>query len=73
MIINESFPGKVHAVAITDVGARHTAMGLTNQDCSAFYFQDDQFFMAVSDGVGSCNPCAKSLVTLHVQFCVKWV
>ena len=55
MIINESFPGRVHAVAITDVGARHTAMGLPNQDCSAFYFQDDQFFMAVSDGVGSCK------------------
>ena len=54
MIINESFPGKVHAVAITDIGARHTAMGLPNQDCSAFYFHDDQFFMAVSDGVGSC-------------------
>lgn len=55
MIINESFPGKVHAVAITDIGARHTAMGLPNQDCSAFYFHDDQFFMAVSDGVGSCK------------------
>lgn len=55
MIINESFPEKVHAVAITDVGARHTAIGLPNQDCSAFYFQDDQFFMAVSDGVGSCK------------------
>ena len=55
MIINESMSGKVHAVAITDVGARHTAMGLPNQDCSAFYFQDNQFFMAVSDGVGSCK------------------
>lgn len=55
MIINESYTGKVHAVAITDIGAGHTALGLPNQDCSAFYIKDDQFFIAVSDGVGSCK------------------
>lgn len=55
MIINEAYPGNVHAVAITDIGARHVAMGAPNQDCSAFYYHDGAFFMAVSDGVGSCK------------------
>lgn len=59
MIIRESSSRKGYAVTITDTGDRHLAMNMPNQDSSDFYLKDDQFFMTVSDGVGSCKHAAQ--------------
>ena len=54
MIINEAQRGKLHAVAITEAGAKHTAEDSPNQDCSGFLLKDNGFVLSVADGVGSC-------------------
>ena len=54
MIINETHKGNLHAVAITEAGAKHTAEDSPNQDCSGFLVEDNGFVLSVADGVGSC-------------------
>ncbi len=54
MIINEAHKSNLHAIAITEAGAKHTAEDSPNQDCSAFLVEDNGFVLSVADGVGSC-------------------
>ena len=55
MIINESFENGIHAVSISEAGAKHKATNLPNQDCCAFMMDGESFLIAVADGVGSCK------------------
>ena len=43
------------AVSLTETGENHIKMGVPNQDAVGFDFMNDDFVLAVSDGVGSCK------------------
>lgn len=67
MIINEARRGNLHAVAITEAGAKHTAEDSPNQDCSGFLIEDNDFVLSVADGVGSCaNAREGSMLACHI-------
>lgn len=46
--------GDITVVALTDIGTNHRAMLMPNQDAIRFSFSDEDFVLAISDGVGSC-------------------
>ncbi len=43
------------AVSLTEIGENHVKTGIPNQDAVGFDFMNDDFVLAVSDGVGSCK------------------
>lgn len=55
MISKEERHGKLTFVTVSDIGSNHRALLMTNQDAAAFLCVDEDFVLAVSDGVGSCK------------------
>lgn len=54
MIAKEEQRGDMHAVIVTDTGVSHRLSNKPNQDAVLYSFLEDDFVLAVSDGVGSC-------------------
>ena len=54
MITSREQYGDYTFVTVSDIGVNHKVQGIPNQDAVMFYFANDDFAMAVSDGVGSC-------------------
>jgi serine/threonine protein phosphatase PrpC len=55
MILKVETKGKLTYVSATKIGVNHDKLGLPNQDAIAFKSIDENFVLAVSDGVGSCR------------------
>lgn len=55
MILNSKITGKYSCVSLTEIGVSHKEMGIPNQDAICMEIENDNFVMAVSDGVGSCK------------------
>ena len=47
--------GDYHFIAVSDIGINHRIKGIPNQDAVLFHNTEDNFILAVSDGVGSCD------------------
>lgn len=47
--------GDYHFIAVSDIGINHRIKGIPNQDAVLFHSYGENFMLAVSDGVGSCN------------------
>ncbi|OUQ61831.1 hypothetical protein B5E56_00720 [Flavonifractor sp. An112] len=58
MISKEEQHGDLYAVVITDTGISHRLSNTPNQDAVLYAFMEDDFVLAVSDGVGSCPKAA---------------
>ena len=54
MISREQQTQGLTFVTATDIGSNHRALLMPNQDAVDFIFDDEDFVLAVSDGVGSC-------------------
>ena len=54
MITSREQYGDYTFVTVSDTGVNHNVQGIPNQDAVMFYFANDDFALAVSDGVGSC-------------------
>ena len=54
MISKEEQRGDLYAVIVTDIGVSHRLSNKPNQDAVLYSFLEDDFVLAVSDGVGSC-------------------
>ena len=54
MISREQHTQGLTFVTATDIGSNHRALLMPNQDAVDFIFDDEDFVLAVSDGVGSC-------------------
>ena len=55
MISKEEQRGDLHIVIVTDTGISHRLNKKPNQDAVLYSFFGDDFVLAVSDGVGSCQ------------------
>lgn len=55
MISNEEIKDGIGIVTVTDTGLSHQINGKVNQDCVSYAIEDEDFVLAVSDGVGSCS------------------
>ena len=53
MITSREQYGDYTFVTVSDTGVNHKVQGIPNQDAVMFYFANDDFALAVSDGVGS--------------------
>jgi|GEM_PF-1840472 len=62
--------GDITVVAITDIGDNHRVMLMPNQDSIRFSFYDEDFVLAISDGVGSCS-CADIGSKAAVEACIQ--
>ena len=54
MISKEEQRGDLYAVIVTDIGVSHRLSNKPNQDAVLYSFSEEDFVLAVSDGVGSC-------------------
>ena len=54
MISKEEQRGDLYAVIVTDTGVSHRLSNKPNQDAVLYSFLEDDFVLAISDGVGSC-------------------
>ncbi|WP_029545006.1 protein phosphatase 2C domain-containing protein [Selenomonas sp. AB3002] len=54
MIAKSEQHGDYTFVTVSDTGVSHVIHGVTNQDAAMFIIENEDFAMAVSDGVGSC-------------------
>lgn len=54
MISKEEQRGDLHVVIVTDTGVSHRLSNRPNQDAVLYSFMEEDFVLAVSDGVGSC-------------------
>lgn len=55
MISKEECHSSYTFVTVSDIGSNHRALLMPNQDAAAFFCADEDFVLAVSDGVGSCK------------------
>lgn len=55
MISHAEQHGNVTLVAISDTGVSHRINHISNQDAVEYFVMDDDYMLAVSDGVGSCK------------------
>ena len=55
MISKEEQRGDLHTVIVTDIGTSHRLNNKPNQDSALYSFIEEDFVLAVSDGVGSCQ------------------
>ena len=55
MISKEEQRGDLYAVIVTDTGISHRLSNKPNQDAVLYSFLEEDFMLAVSDGVGSCS------------------
>ena len=55
MITKREQHGDYTFVTVTDRGVNHAVHGIPNQDAAMFMVIDEDFALAVSDGVGSCT------------------
>jgi len=55
MILNQETREKLTAISLTEIGPNHIKLGVPNQDAIAFQIDEDDFVIAVSDGVGTCK------------------
>ncbi len=62
MISHEDRYGNLQLISVTDTGLSHTKSGIENQDAVAYAFRSNDYFIAVSDGVGSCPLAATGSV-----------
>lgn len=69
MISEEKRIGDLHFLEISEIGANHEALFLPNQDAISSFCIDDDFVIAVADGVGSCRK-AEMGSTAAVEACV---
>lgn len=54
MIARKEQHGDYTFVTVSDIGVNHAVHGIPNQDASMFMVTNEDFALAVSDGVGSC-------------------
>ena len=54
MISCEKQQGDSIFVTVSDIGLNHIKNHIPNQDAASFFIMDNDFVLAVSDGVGSC-------------------
>ena len=54
MISRKEQYGDYTFVTVSDTGVNHAVHGIPNQDAAMFVFTNEDFALAVSDGVGSC-------------------
>ncbi len=54
MISSEEQYGDYLFIAVSDIGINHRLNTIPNQDAVLFHYCEDNFILAVSDGVGSC-------------------
>ena len=55
MNVAEEQRGDLIFITVTDIGSNHRVLCLPNQDYAGFQCIDQDFVIAVSDGVGSCK------------------
>lgn len=59
MISKEEICDNLICVTVSDAGAHHRILCVPNQDAAFFDVKDEDFVIAVSDGVGSCKEAGR--------------
>jgi serine/threonine protein phosphatase PrpC len=55
MTVKQEQTGRFSFLGISQIGESHVKNGIQNQDAIAYNALDSSFFIAVSDGLGSCK------------------
>ena len=76
MIAQQKILGNLIGITVSDTGISHRLRGKPNEDSAIFHIEEEDFVMAISDGVGSCldaayGACAAVQAATHAFYDIR--